>query len=40
MTFSPYDVTYRRKNITYVEPNIQYVEYTKHKKKNKDNNDF
>ena len=25
---------------TYVEPNIQYEEYTKHKKKNKDNNDF
>ena len=40
MTFSPYDVTYKRKNITYVEPNIQYEEYTKHKKKNKDNNDF
>ena len=35
MTFSPYDITYKRKDITYVSPNVEYEEYTKHKK-NKD----
>jgi hypothetical protein len=39
MTFSPYDVTFKRKDITYVKPNVQYEEYTKHKKKNRDYND-
>jgi hypothetical protein len=36
MTFSPYNINYKRQNITYVEPDIQYEQYTKHKK-NKEN---